>query len=58
MKLRSLVGLIFVVSAACGSHVDRAVLESTNGALASNSRATNAAPATATAAAPAAGTAS
>lgn len=58
MKLRSLVGLIFVVSAACGSQVDRAVLESTNGALASNSRATNAAPPTATAAAPAAGTAS
>ena len=56
MKLRSLVGLIFVVSAACGSHVDRAVLESTNGALASNSRATNAAPAVAAAAAPAAGT--
>ena len=57
MNVRRVLGLVFVVSAACGSHVDRAVLENTNGALASSNRATNAAPATATAAAPAIGTA-
>ena len=58
MKLRQVLGLVLVVSAACGSHVDRAVLENTNGVLAASSQATNAAPATATAAAPALGTAS
>ena len=55
MNVRPVLGLVFVVSAACGSHVDRAVLESTNGALASASRTAEAATATAVAGAPAVG---
>ncbi len=57
MNVRRVLGLVFLASAACGSHVDRAVLENTNGALASNSRSATAATATAAADAPAVGTA-
>ena len=40
MNVRRALALVFLVAGACGSHVDRAVLEGTNGALASTSRPT------------------